>query len=40
MKTQPKVMLVPAASCADLFSKYQNSGDKIDKPGKTHQEIG
>src|ERR1700719_4881152 len=32
--------LVPAASCADLFSKYKNSGDKIDKPGKTHQEIG
>jgi hypothetical protein len=25
--------LVPAASRADLFSKYKNSGDKIDKPG-------
>ncbi len=32
--------LVPAASRADLFSKYKNSGDKIDKPGKTHPEIG
>ena len=31
--------LVPAASRADLFSKYENSGDKIDKPGKTHPEI-
>jgi hypothetical protein len=31
--------LVPAASRADLFSKYKNSGDKIDKPGKTHPEI-
>jgi hypothetical protein len=25
--------LIPAASRADLFSKYKNSGDKIEKPG-------
>jgi hypothetical protein len=31
--------LVPAASGADLFSKCKNSGDKVDKPGKTHPEI-
>src|SRR5271166_1452444 len=31
--------LVPAASRADLFSKYKNAGDKIDEPGKTHPEI-
>jgi len=31
---------VPAASRADLFSKHKNSGDKMDKPGKTHPEIG
>lgn len=30
---------VPASSRADLFSKYKNPGDKIDKPGKTHPEI-
>ena len=28
--------LAPAASRADLFAKYKNAGDKIDKPGKTH----
>ena len=40
MKTQPKAdELVPAASRADLFSKYKNSGDKIDQPGQTHPEI-
>jgi len=31
--------LVPAVSRAHLFSKYKNSGDKIDKPSKTHPEI-
>jgi hypothetical protein len=31
--------LFPAARRTDLFSKYPNSGDKIDKPGKTHPEI-
>jgi hypothetical protein len=30
--------LVPAVSHSDLFPKYKNSGDKIDKPGKTHPE--
>jgi hypothetical protein len=30
---------VPAPSRTDLFSKDKNSGDKIDKPGKTHPEI-
>jgi hypothetical protein len=30
---------VPAASRADLFSKNKNTGDQIDKPGKTHPEI-
>src|SRR5271165_3337460 len=31
--------LVPAACRADLFAEYENSGDKIDKPGKPHPEI-
>src|SRR2546425_5828236 len=31
--------LVPAASRADLLSNDENSGDKIDKPGRTHPEI-
>jgi hypothetical protein len=35
----PDDELVPAASRADLVAKYENSGDKIDKPGKTHPEI-
>src|ERR1051325_669599 len=31
--------LVPAAGRADLFAKYEKSGHKIDKTGKTHPEI-
>jgi hypothetical protein len=31
--------LVPTASRADFFSKYKNSGNKIDKPGKRHPGI-
>src|SRR5258708_18882575 len=32
--------LVPAAGRAYLFSQYKNSGNKIEKPGKRHPEIG
>ncbi len=38
--TAQKDELVPAAGRADLFAKYEDSGDKIDKPGKGHPEIG
>ena len=31
--------LVPGASRADLFAKYEDSGDKIEKPGKSHPDI-
>ena len=40
MKIQPEAdELVPAASPADLFSKYKNSADQIDQPGQAHPEI-
>jgi len=32
--------LFPAASRADLISKYEDSDGKIDKPGKAHPEVG
>ena len=31
--------LVPSAGRADLFAKYEHSGDKIDQPGKGHPDI-
>ena len=41
MKTAPSAdELVPIASRADLFPQYENSGNKIDKPGKSHPEVG